>query len=653
MLDTLLKTELAETHGWMTPDLLAERHAFKAGQIWLGRDPFTRETPFGVDPDNHTVVVGASGQGKDASIAVPNACLWPDSLVALDFSGELTALTAQRRNGGSAYSHGIGQNVHVLDPFGVSGINEAERATYNPLDQINHRNGDLLSDVERMSEVLVQSHGSGDVFWTHYARRILSAVICYVTVAPKYGDERNLLTVNRIARKLGDPKNFEYFIEDAEDTLAKAGVNTDALLSVFETNGQSLTTLSSGLATVCNALSFLGSDAIAETVATSSFDAMKELRGGNTVYICLPPSMAEIHRNWARLVVSQIAQNLCKTALNSSSRDRVLFLLNDFHMLGELTFLKDMLAFGRKYDLSFLLTCQSLDQLKHLYPKDWETMLLNCKTRVFLGSTDSFTNQYIADSFAEGGENVTTGNSSTKSWGRSETVGHSISTTYGEAHGETFGPSSFFFSSGESSSESETDLRAYDAGYSNAKSSSRSRSWSRTSGTSYSIGKRRSVGSAREIARVLGAVNDKNHAAFPGLLLVSVDSEPPAILRRTPYFLDPEFLRTFDPLERNALYADRRSISRADEPVFPEKTLEEAAQRIIARASRESEGQSVDSQNALIDDIMKDDTITMKGLLDEFQDRADSIVRSSEQVLSKVDERIERSRRLRSHVTED
>jgi type IV secretion system protein VirD4 len=66
----------------------------------------------GIDDDRHMITVAGSRAGKGVSALVPNLLTYRGSVLAIDPKGELACITAEHR------AKGLGQKVHVLDPFG-------------------------------------------------------------------------------------------------------------------------------------------------------------------------------------------------------------------------------------------------------------------------------------------------------------------------------------------------------------------------------------------------------------------------------------------------------------------------------------------------------------------------------------------------------
>ena len=105
---------------WADPVEFAQHHQFdeKGGHVWLGRSPLDG-APIGFADNRHVCLAGNTRGGKGTSIILPNICSWPGSMVVVDPKGENATVAAARRGQGSDFCEGMGQAVHILDPFNV------------------------------------------------------------------------------------------------------------------------------------------------------------------------------------------------------------------------------------------------------------------------------------------------------------------------------------------------------------------------------------------------------------------------------------------------------------------------------------------------------------------------------------------------------
>ena len=75
----------------------------------------------------------------------------------------------------------------------------------------------------------------------------------------------------------------------------------------------------------------------------------------------------------------------------------VKLIFDEFTNIGIITDFVMRAATNRKYQISFVLIIQSLQQLKSMYTYDWETIVGNCHSIIYLsGGTDSLTTEFIS-----------------------------------------------------------------------------------------------------------------------------------------------------------------------------------------------------------------------------------------------------------------
>ena len=93
---------------WCDPARLSAhpKWRYAAGSVLVGR---IGEAVLGVQDDRHMMSVAGSRAGKGRSVIVPNMCLYPGSVIAIDPKGDLATITAARRGKGSRHVEGMGQ----------------------------------------------------------------------------------------------------------------------------------------------------------------------------------------------------------------------------------------------------------------------------------------------------------------------------------------------------------------------------------------------------------------------------------------------------------------------------------------------------------------------------------------------------------------
>ena len=74
----------------------------------------------------------------------------------------------------------------------------------------------------------------------------------------------------------------------------------------------------------------------------------------------------------------------------------VRFLMDEFPNIGEVPEFKEKLATMRGYEISTTVICQSITQLKGMYPDDFQVIDGNCPFVIFLGGDENENNEYLA-----------------------------------------------------------------------------------------------------------------------------------------------------------------------------------------------------------------------------------------------------------------
>ena len=81
--------------------------------------------------------------------------------------------------------------------------------------------------------------------------------------------------------------------------------------------------------------------------------------------------------------------------------NQVYFLLDEFANIGQIPDFQKKLSVTRQLGISISIVIQALDQLEALYKEDYETIIGNCDTQLFLGSQSIKTCEYISKSLGQ------------------------------------------------------------------------------------------------------------------------------------------------------------------------------------------------------------------------------------------------------------
>lgn len=396
---------------WIDPAALAASTTlrFAPSKIFLGviggaatemddGPSVTGGAPLGIGDDRHVVLCAGSRSGKGRSCLIPTLLEYQGSVLALDPKGELANVTARRRAQ-------LGQDVHIVDPFGVCAERLAPyRTGFNPMALLAPGSPSLIADAGLIADALVITSDKADPHWDESARNLIEGIILHVATYPKYEGARHLLTVRDVLKrafeKVADlPEDFTgepppqlrtemvhnaALAEDTDHSLA-AALDGAARDFYDKADRERASVLSVALRNT----KFLDYPELRAALGTHGFDLanLKTAPRGVTIFLCLPAGRMATCSRWFRLFV-----NLAFEAMERARRDKpkvpVLAILEEFHVLGFMQQLETAAALIAGFGMKLLIVLQDLTQLKRHYKDGWETFLGNAGTLVFHSNND-------------------------------------------------------------------------------------------------------------------------------------------------------------------------------------------------------------------------------------------------------------------------
>jgi len=376
----------------------AQPHQSILDESWdIAPDKMNRY-PSSSDPNNpgdrHIVTVGPNGSGKTRRLLIPNLYRLKDwSIVVIDIKGELAAFTAAYRAAQKDHS------VVVIDPFGVVPNNYPrliEKYPYlashgcNPLLALDPKNKDFPDDAMTLAEALIRVEGR-DPHWSQSAQDLIAALIMFVRLCdPKGGslaDVRSLL--GQTSQEFRDTVCEMIKVGKAyhcEELSVKAG-------RFAEISGENRE-LNSVISTALTQTRWLDSRPIKADLAHGTFDYSNLKKNPTTVYLILPPRYLATHSTWLRVMVTSILLPLLRSVENA--KVPVLFMLDEFAQLGQMSVIENNMALMRGYGLKLWPVFQDLAQAQSLYNKRWESFIGNAGVLQSFAPQDVTTREYLS-----------------------------------------------------------------------------------------------------------------------------------------------------------------------------------------------------------------------------------------------------------------
>jgi type IV secretion system protein VirD4 len=291
----------AGTHGtarWATDkEMSALTHDSGGPGLLIGRQNKTNRL-LRYQGAAHLLTMAPTRSGKGVGTIIPNLLTARRSVLCIDPKGENAMITAKRRR-----SFG---DVHVLDPFGITGL---ASSAYNPLDRLDPDSLDIAEEAASLADALVYDEPGqgGEAHWNEEAKALIGGLILTI-IATEPEDRRNLNTLREFLTLA--PDDFLGLLERMQTTRACNGLIARAAnRHMAKSDREAAGVLSSAQ----RHTHFLDSPRMAAVLAKSDFEFGDLKRGIATVFLVLPPDRLNTYARWLRLLITQSLSDMART----------------------------------------------------------------------------------------------------------------------------------------------------------------------------------------------------------------------------------------------------------------------------------------------------------------------------------------------------
>lgn len=324
--------------------------------------------PVLLEGEGHVITIAPTGTGKGRSCIIPALLRHVGPVIVIDPKGENVAVTARRRRE-------MGHQVVVLDPIGIT---DEEPGALNPLDLIDAGAADAVDIAASYAVALLDDSGDPrNTYWYQRAQSLLSGLMLH-TCTNEDPTERNLAATRRLLAGLrSQPPGASLEMNSTNAELLESP-HPEARLAGQSLNNAAAETIGSILSMTQDGIDFLRGPLIEAAISRTSFDLDAITRGDPlSIYIVLPPHMMESHGRLLRLWVMALMGLI--TRRRGKPDQSTLFIVDEAAQLGTLPQLRQAVTLLRGYGLQCWSLWQDVSQLRLLYPRDWETMVNNCR----------------------------------------------------------------------------------------------------------------------------------------------------------------------------------------------------------------------------------------------------------------------------------
>ena len=390
----------------------------------------TQRIRMGLDGKIHrrnlnTIIVGGSGSGKTRFYAKPNLMQCNTSFVVLDPKGELLKSTGKLLE-----KQGYGIKVINLIDFDKSD-------QYNPFCYIQNDN-DILKMINGLIRCTTPKNSqTTDPFWEKSEIALLEALCLYLYhEAPP--DEQNFSMVMEMlsyAEVNEEDSDYHSPLDILFERLSMHKPNSLAVKQYKIFKQATGKTAKSILVSVGVRLATFNLESIAKITNSDNLE-LTQLGEKKIALFAVIPDNDMTFNFLISMLYTQLFQMLYYQAdvvHNGELPVPVHFLMDEFANVALPDDFKKLLATMRSRGIFVSIIIQNLAQIKSLFKDNWESIVGNCDTLIYLGGNEQSTHKFISEYL--GKETLDT-NTYGRSYGRSG----NYSTNYQQAGRELLTP---------------------------------------------------------------------------------------------------------------------------------------------------------------------------------------------------------------------
>lgn len=370
-----------------TKDHNGPNNMILSNDVFLNMD--TKKTFF----NNNVLVIGGSGSGKSRFFVKPNILQANCNYVVTDPAGEMLASMG-------TFLENQGYEIRVFN------LVEMDKShCYNPFKYIR-KDEDVLTMIDCLIvNTTPPNTKGGDQFWVKSETALLQA-LCFYLIEKCVPEEQNFGSVMELLRLAEVDENNPDKQSPLDVMFSKLKAENPSSMAVksydiFKMGAGK--TLKSILISCGVRLQVFNLQAVANLTNVDTIDLASIGTGdGKKALFVITPQASETYNFLVSMLYSQLFETLYFEGNKLIEQDKsfkheVRFLLDEFVNIGQIPQFTKKLATMRKYRISCSIIIQNLAQIKALYEKDWETIIGNCDSMIFLGGLEYSTLEYVSN----------------------------------------------------------------------------------------------------------------------------------------------------------------------------------------------------------------------------------------------------------------
>jgi len=337
----------------------------------------------------NVMVVGGSGSGKTRFYAKPNIMQANTSFVVLDPKGEIL-----RDTGNLLKTKGY--EVRVLDL-----INMELSHCYNPFEYITSDKDIPILVTNFFKNTTPKGTQTNDPFWDNSAMMLLEALMFLLWYeAPK--EEQNFEMVMELIDAMEVSEEDENFVSPLDvlfQRIEAANPSNIAVSYYNKVTKGAAKTVKSIIITLVARLDKFNLPPLAALTRTDDM-ALPPIGENKTALFAVIPDNDSSFNFLVGMLYTQLFQSLMYLA-DHEYGGRLLvhvhFVMDEFANVALPDDFEKLLSTMRSREISVSIILQNLAQLKALFEKQWESIVGNCDTFLYLGGNEQSTHKYVSE----------------------------------------------------------------------------------------------------------------------------------------------------------------------------------------------------------------------------------------------------------------
>ncbi len=329
----------------------------------------------------HCIVIAPTRSGKGVGIVVPNLLNWPDSLICLDIKHENFKKTAGFRK-----EHG--HDVFMWSPLDQNG----QSHRYNPLNAVSKDPYQRISDIQIIANILIKDPVKSDPVWASEARALFVGLALYVM-----GNDEMPSTIGTINRLLGTEQDLG---DICKHIVSKHPELSSTIKKSLMNFANKAAKERSGVKSSLNQAINLWDNPVIDAATSASDFSIADMRKKRiAVYVGVLTGQIQTLAPLLRIFFEQVITTLSLKEPDESDPYKVLLMMDEFHMLGEMSSMTSAFTLLGGYNCRVMAVVQGLKWLDDTYGKDKRDGILSCCAhQIFFAANDLETANYVSNS---------------------------------------------------------------------------------------------------------------------------------------------------------------------------------------------------------------------------------------------------------------